>query len=107
MVSRRPACQDCQAMQHQVRLGTPIYYVPNYDEQLADYVPVTRLHLSLLPPLVTLGHDLVIAPNPSEDGEIARDKIGGFWISKDAYEAYKARRSKSVWRRVCGALNLN
>jgi hypothetical protein len=96
-----------EVMQHQVRLGTPIYYVPDYDERLARYFPVTRLHLSLLPPLVTVGHCLVMAPKPSPDGNIARDKIGGYWISKDAYEAYKARRNGSLWRRVCGALNLD
>jgi len=94
-------------MQHQVRLGTPIYYVPDYDERLAGYFPVTRLHLALPSPLVTVGHHIVIAPKPSAHGEIARDKIGGFWISKDAYEAYKARRPVSLWRRVCGALSLD
>lgn len=94
-------------MQHQVRLGTPIYYVPNYDETLAAYFPVTRLHLSLVTPLVTVGHCHVIAPRPSDDGSIARDKIGGYWISKDAYEAYKTRKAGSVRRRIFGALGLN
>ncbi|MFZ1107544.1 MAG: hypothetical protein WAN43_04250 [Rhodomicrobium sp.] len=94
-------------MQHQVRLGTPIYYVPNYDERLAGYFPVTRLHLSLPSPLVTVGHHFVIAPKPSADGNIARDEVGGYWISKDAYEAYKARRTGSLWRRVRGALSLD
>ncbi len=94
-------------MQHQVRLGEEIYYVPKYDERLARYFPVTRLHLSLVPPLLTVGRDLVISPRPYADGAIARDKIGGFWISKDAYEAYKARRAQSMWARICGALSLD
>jgi hypothetical protein len=90
------------AMRDQVRLGEQIYYVPNYDERLARYFPVTRLHLSLVPPLVTVGSDLVIAPKPRPDGTIARDKIGGFWISKDSYEAYKSRCAQSLWGRIRG-----
>jgi hypothetical protein len=94
-------------MQSQVKLDTPIYYVPEYDERLARYVPVTRLHLSVIPPLVTVGGDLVIEPKPSADGKIARDKIGGYWISKDAYEADKARRARSLWGRIRDALSFD
>jgi hypothetical protein len=94
-------------MRRQVGLDTPIYYVPKYDERLAQYFPVTRLHPSVVPPLVTVGGDLVIAPKPSADGKIARDALGGFWISKDAYEAHKARVGRSFWGRIRGALALD
>ncbi len=94
-------------MRHQVRLYSQIYYVPQYDERLARYFRVTRLHLSVVPPLITLGSDVVIAPKPSSDGKIAGDKLGGYWISKDAYEAHKARRAQSWWGRIFGALSLN
>jgi hypothetical protein len=92
-------------MQHQVRLGTQIYYVPNFDERLAHYVPITRLHLSLAPPLVTLGRHLVIAPKPSPDGSVARDRVGGYWISKAAYETHRARQAQCLWRRLRVALS--
>ncbi len=94
-------------MRHNVRLGSKIYYVPRSDERRARYVPVTRLHLSLAYPLVTLGQDLVIAPNPAEDGSVARDGVGHYWISKDAYEAHQARQEKSLWRRLRSALRLH
>ena len=55
-------------MRHNLRLGSQVYYVPRFDERLARYVPVTRLHLSLAPPLVTLDHQLVIAPGLRRTG---------------------------------------
>jgi hypothetical protein len=90
-------------MRHDLRLGSQVYYVPRFDERRARYVPVTRLHLSLAPPLVTLGHQLVIAPEPAADGSVARDNVGDYWVSKDAYEAYRARKAQSMWRRLRGA----
>lgn len=93
-------------MQYQVSLGAQVYYVPRYDERLARYLPVTRVHFSLVKPLVTLGHQLVIAPKPAADGSVARDKIGDYWISKDAYDAYRMRRGRPLWRRFCDALCL-
>ncbi len=85
-------------MQPQVRLGAQIYYVPKFDAALARYVPVTRLHFSLNPPLVTLGHHLVIEARPSLDGTLGRDRVGTYWISKEAYEAHQARKAQSIWR---------
>jgi hypothetical protein len=94
-------------VRYQVSLGAQVYYVPRYDERLARYLPVTRVHFSLVKPLVTLGHQLVIAPRPSADGTVARDKIGDYWISKDAYEAHRTRRGRSMWRRFCAALGVD
>lgn len=87
-------------MQHSFRLGERIYYVPQYDTRLARYVPITRLRLSLTPPIIILGHHLVLSPRPSKDGNIARDYVGSFWISKEAYEAYRIGRQQSLWHRI-------
>lgn len=94
-------------MQYNVKLGSQIYYVPRFDERRARYVPVTRLHLSLAHPLLTLGQGLVIKPKPAADGIVARDTVGDYWISKDAYEAYQARQEQSLWRRFRSALSFH
>jgi hypothetical protein len=68
-------------------VGSPIYYVPECNSALAQYVPVTRVHFSLRRPLLTLGKQLVIAPKLKQNGMLARDKSGSYWISKEAFEA--------------------
>ena len=68
-------------------VGLPVYYVPRYDARLAKYVPVTRIHRSLKPLLLTLGEQLVIAPNLARNGKLAQDRGGSYWISKEAFEA--------------------
>ncbi len=84
--------------QHAFRFGAQIYYVPKFDPRLARYIPITCLRLSLNPPLLVLGHHLAISPKLQENGNIARDFVGTYWISKEAYEAYNAR--EGIWRRI-------
>jgi hypothetical protein len=84
-------------MENRYRYGQYVYYVPKYDQRLARYVPITRLHLSLNPPMVVLAHHLVIAPRLDKRGNVASDRVGTYWISKEAYEAHRAR--PSVWQR--------
>ncbi len=69
------------------RVGSPIYYVPECDKSLAQYVPVTHVHTSLRRPLLTLGKQLVIELKPKANGMLARDKGGSYWVSKEAFEA--------------------
>jgi hypothetical protein len=68
-------------------VGSPVYYVPECDSALAQYVPVTRVHSFPKRPLLTLGKQLVIAPKLRRNGMLARDKGGSYWISKEAFEA--------------------
>ena len=68
-------------------VGSPVYYVPECDRALAQYVPVTHVHTSLRRPLLTLGNQLVIVPRLKRNGMLARDKGGSYWISKEAFEA--------------------
>jgi len=77
-------------MKTEFSLGSPIYYVPKYDTGLASYIPVTRVHFALRRPLLTLGNQLVIAPELTPAGMVASDKGGSFWISKEAFEASPA-----------------
>jgi hypothetical protein len=77
-------------MKEEFCVGAPVYYVPKCGKELAQYVPVTRVHSSLKQPLLTLGGQLVIAPKLTPDGMLARDKGGSFWISKEAFEAAQA-----------------
>ncbi len=49
-------------MKEEFSVGSPVYYVPECDAALAQYVPVTRVQSSLKRPLLTLGKQLVIAP---------------------------------------------
>ncbi len=87
-------------MQKSFRLGESIYYVPKHDARLARYVPITRLRLSRTPPILVLGHHLVISPKLWKNGNIARDWVGSYWISKEAYEAYIAIVQQSFWYRM-------
>ena len=87
-------------MQKSFRLGESIYYVPKHDARLARYVPITRLRLSLTPPILVLGHHLVISPKLWKNGNIARDWVGSYWVSKEAYEAYRAIGQQSLWCRM-------
>ena len=80
-------------MKEEFSVGSPVYYVPECDAALAQYVPVTRVHSSLKRPLLTLGKQLVIAPKLKQNGMLARDKGGSYWISKEAFEAAPARRA--------------
>jgi hypothetical protein len=68
-------------------LGSRVYYVPECDTALAQYVAVTRIHARLKQPLLTLGCQLVIAPKLRRNGMLARDKGGSYWVSKEAFEA--------------------
>ena len=79
--------------------GCQIYHVPKFDARLARYLPVTRVRLSSKPPIVVLGHHIVISPERKANGSVARDRVGSFWVSKEAYEAYLAWRAQPVWRR--------
>ncbi len=82
-------------MKSEFSLGSSIYYVPKCDSGLASYVPVTRVHSALKPPLLTLGNQLVIAPKLTQAGMVARDKGGSFWISKEAFEGSPASAGTS------------
>ena len=86
-------------MRETICLGSRIYYVPECDRSLAQYLPVTHVHSSLKPQLVTLGRQLVIAPKPKGNGMLARDNAGSYWISKEAFEA-----SRHAVARPAGAL---
>ena len=85
-------------MENRYRYGQRVYYVPKYDQRLARYVPITRLHLSLNPPMVVLAYHISIAPRLDKWGNVARDRVGTYWISKEAYEAHCAR--PSAWQRL-------
>ena len=74
-------------------VGAPVYYVPECDSALAQYVPVTRVHPFPKRPLLTLGKQLVIAPKLRRNGMLARDKGGSYWISKEAFEAQPSART--------------
>jgi hypothetical protein len=74
-------------MNKDIGVGSRIYYVPECDKALAQYVAVTRIHASLKQPLITLGKELVIAPKLKRNGMLARDRGGSYWISKEAFEA--------------------
>ena len=85
-------------------VGSPVYYVPECNSALAQYVPVTRVHFSLRRPLLTLGKQLVIAPKLKQNGMLARDKSGSYWISKEAFEAQpRARGAPGLGRPVASA----
>ena len=71
--------------------------MPKFDVRLSRYVPITCLRLVLNPPLIVLGNHLVISPNLRSNGMLARNRVGSFWISKEAYEAFGAQ---SLWRRL-------
>ena len=88
-------------MRHTFKLGTKIYYVPKNDLRLARYVPVTRLRLSSKPPLIVLGYHLVISPTPKKNGKLARTSVGSYWQSREAYEAYQARKAQPLWYGLC------
>jgi hypothetical protein len=94
-------------MQHTFRFGDEIYYVPKFDARLARYIPITRLRLTLTPPLLILGHHLVISPKPSKNGNIAYDNVGSYWLSKEAYEAHRAAKAQPLWRRLRAFLGFN
>jgi hypothetical protein len=79
-------------MKDEFCVGTRVYFVPKCGKSPAQYVPVTRVHSSLKQPLLTLGGQLVIAPALTPDGQLARDKAGSFWITKEAFEAAQAAR---------------
>ncbi len=79
--------------------GDRIYYVPKFDTRLARYLPVTCVRLSSKPPILVLGHHIVISPERRASGSVARDRVGSFWVSKEAYEADLAWRAQPVWRR--------
>jgi len=81
-------------MKDEFSVGSPVYYVPECDTALAQYVPVTRVHSSLKRPLLTLGKQLVIAPKLNRNGLLARDKGGSYWISKEAFEAAPAAAAR-------------
>jgi hypothetical protein len=81
-------------MKDEFCVGSPVYYVPECGKEPAQYVPVTRVHSSLKPPLLTLGRQLVIAPKLTPDGMLARDKGGSFWISKEAFETAQMPRHR-------------
>ena len=83
------------AMIEEFGVGSPVYYVPECDSALAQYVPVTRVHSSLRRPLLTLGKQLVIAPKLKRNGMLARDKGGSYWISKEAFEAQPRARTRA------------
>ena len=74
-------------VKEEFNLGSRVYYVPEYDKALAQYVAVTRVHTSLRQPLLTLGSQLVIAPKLKRNGMLARDSGGSYWVSKEAFEA--------------------
>lgn len=74
-------------MKEEFSVGSPVYYVPECDRTMAQYVPVTRVHSSFKRPLLTLGNQLVIVPKLKRNGMLARDKGGAYWISKEAFEA--------------------
>jgi hypothetical protein len=74
-------------MKENISLGSRIYYVPECDKALAQYVAVTRVHTTLSRPLLTLGKELVITPKLKQNGMLARDRGGSYWISKEAFEA--------------------
>jgi len=93
-------------MRSEFNFGDRIYYVPKFDKGRTRYLPVTAVRLSLVPPLLILGENIVIHPQKKKNGNIARDSIGSFWMSKEAYDAHQARRSRSIWQRLpalCGA----
>jgi hypothetical protein len=89
-------------MRHTFRFGAKIYYVPKFDDRLARYVPITSLRLALKPPILILEHHLVISPKLGKNGNIARDRVGSYWISKEAYEA--SRAPGALWRRISNYL---
>jgi hypothetical protein len=74
-------------MKEEFGVGAPVYYVPECDRALAQYVPVTSVHSSLKRPLLTLGRQLVITPKLRRNGMLARDRGGSYWVSKEAFEA--------------------
>ena len=77
-------------MNTEFTLGSDLYFVPRWDAGLASYVRVTRIHSALKRPLLTLGNQLVIAPQLQASGMVARDKAGSFWISKEAFESSRS-----------------
>lgn len=87
-------------MYKQFKLGDELYYVPKRGKQLARYVRVTRIHGSLSRPFLTLGDHIVIAPRVNKNGNVAKDHIGGFWLSKEAFEIHQAYWSRPFWRRM-------
>ncbi len=91
-------------MSEELKFGGRIYYVPRYDSRLARYILITRVRLSHPPPIVVLGEHVVISPNKKKNGNVAKTKIGSFWVSKEAYEAHQAYLSQPVWRRLALAL---
>jgi hypothetical protein len=86
-------------MKEEFSVGSPVYYVPKCDSALAQYVPVTRVHSSLKRPLLTLGKQLVIAPEHTRNGMLARDKGGSYWVSKEAFEASPGPTARRAWGR--------
>jgi hypothetical protein len=89
-------------MHTQFRLGEKLYYVPKHDSPRGAYLTVTRLHLSLTPPLITLEGELVISPKVSKSGIVAEDRLGSCWVSKEAFEAHLEHGAQPIWRRLSG-----
>jgi hypothetical protein len=87
-------------MPEEFKYGDRIYYVPRLDKRLTRYLPVTAVRMSLVPPLLILGHTIVIRPRQKQNGIVATDRIGSFWISKEAYKAHRAFLSLPLWRRL-------
>ncbi len=93
-------------MRNDFNPGDRIYYIPKFDKGSTRYLPVTAVRFSLVPPLLIFGENIVIQPKKKKNGNIAKDSIGSFWVSKEAYEAHQARLSQYIWQRlpaVCGA----